>query len=104
MRAAGRVRTLCVHLFCMSVTKTARVNLRVAPADDVLLRQAADLLGETLSEFLIQSGRERAQRLVADRTRFVLDDAAWTAFNDALERPAEVKPELRELFARSRPE
>lgn len=88
----------------MSATKTARVNLRVAPADDVLLRQAADLLGETLSEFLIESGRERAERLVADRTRFVLDDAAWTAFNDALDRPAEVKPELHELFARARPE
>ena len=44
------------------------------------------------------------RRLVADRTRFVLDNAAWTAFNDALDRPAEVKPELRELFARSRPE
>jgi uncharacterized protein (DUF1778 family) len=88
----------------MSATKTARVNLRVAPADVVLLRQAADLLGETLSEFLIESGRERAERLVADRARFVLDDAAWTAFNDALERPAEIKPELRDLFARSRPE
>lgn len=88
----------------MSPTKTARVNLRVAPGDDVLLRQAADLLGETLSEFLIESGRERAERLVADRTRFVLDDAAWAAFNDALDRPAEVKPELRDLFARSRPE
>ena len=88
----------------MSAAKTARVNLRVAPADDVLLRQAAELLGETLSEFLIESGRERAERLVADRTRFVLDEVAWTAFNEALDRPAEVKPELRELFARQRPE
>jgi uncharacterized protein (DUF1778 family) len=82
----------------------ARVNFRVAPADDLLLRQAADLLGESPSEFLIESGRERAERLVADRTRFVLDEASWTAFNDALDRPAEVKPEFRELFARSRPE
>lgn len=88
----------------MSAAKTARVNLRVAPADDLLLRQAADLLGESLSEFLVESGRERAERLVADRTRFVLDEASWIAFNDALDRPAEVKPELRELFARSRPE
>lgn len=88
----------------MSATKTARVNLRVAPADDALLRQAAELLGETLSEFLVESGRERAERLVADRTRFVLDEAAWTAFSKALDRPAEVKPELRELFARPRPE
>ena len=88
----------------MSAAKTARVNLRVAPADDVLLRQAAELLGETLSEFLIESGRDRAERLVADRTRFILDETAWTAFNEALDRPAEVKPEVRELFARSRPE
>lgn len=87
----------------MSATKTARVELRVVPADDVLVRQAADLLGETLSEFLIESGRERAERIVANRTRFVLDNDAWTAFNDALDRPAEIKPELRELFARSRP-
>lgn len=88
----------------MSATKTARVNLRVAPADDLLLRQAAELLGESLSEFLIESGRERAERLLADRARFVLDEASWTAFNDALDRPAEVKPGIRELFARSRPE
>ena len=88
----------------MSASKTARVNLRVTPADDVLLRQAAELLGESLSEFLIESGRERAERLVGDRTRFVLDDASWAAFNEALDRPAEIKPELRELFARSRPE
>jgi uncharacterized protein (DUF1778 family) len=88
----------------MSGAKTARLNLRVAPADDVLLRQAAALLGESVSEFLISSGRERAERLVADRTRFVLDDAAWAAFNEALDRPAEVRPELRELFARPRPE
>jgi uncharacterized protein (DUF1778 family) len=88
----------------MSVTKTARVNLRVAPDDDLLLRQAAELLGESLSEFLIASGRERAERLVANRTRFVLDEATWTAFNDALDRPAEVKPQVRELFARARPE
>ena len=88
----------------MSAAKTARVNLRIAPADDLLLRQAAELVGESLSEFLIQSGRERAERVVADRTRFVLDGASWTAFNDALDRPAEVKPGVRELFARSRPE
>jgi uncharacterized protein (DUF1778 family) len=87
----------------VNATKTARVNLRVAPADDLLLRQAAELVGETLSDFLIESGRERAERLVADRTRFILDEAAWTAFNAALERPAEIKSELRELFARSRP-
>lgn len=72
-------------------------------ADDVLLRRAAELVGETLSDFLVESGRERAERLVADRTRFVLDDKAWAKFNEALDRPARVKPHVRELFERARP-
>jgi uncharacterized protein (DUF1778 family) len=88
----------------MSATKTSRLNVRVAPADDALLRQAADLLGESISEFLIESARERAERLVADRTRFALDDAEWSAFCEALDRPAEVKLAVRELFERPRPE
>ena len=88
----------------MSETKTSRLNVRVAPADDVLLRRAAELLGETVSEFLVGSARERAERLVADRTRFVLDEEAWAAFCDALDRPAEAKPAVRELFERPRPE
>lgn len=88
----------------MSATKTSRLNLRVAPADDALLRQAADLLGETVSEFLVESARERAERLVADRTTFVLDERQWSAFCEALDRPAEVRPGLRELLERPRPE
>jgi uncharacterized protein (DUF1778 family) len=88
----------------MSARKTSRLNIRVAPADDALLRQAAELLGESMSEFLVESARERAERLVADRTRFVLADEQWSAFCAALDRPAEVKPGLRDLFGRSRPE
>ena len=52
----------------------------------------------------VKRGRERAEGLVTDRTRFVLDEGSWTALNDALAQPAEVKPGVRELFARSRPE
>jgi uncharacterized protein (DUF1778 family) len=88
----------------MATVKTERVNLRVAPDDDAVLRRAADLLGETLSEFLIESGLERAERVVADRTRFVLDESAWAAFIEALDRPAQLKPELRDLFSRPRPD
>ena len=88
----------------MSATKTGRVNLRVAPDDDQLLRQAAELTGESLSEFLVSSGRERAERLVADRTRFVLEPSDWATFCEALDRPAQVSTAVRELFERPRPE
>jgi uncharacterized protein (DUF1778 family) len=84
--------------------KTARLNLRVSRVDSELFRAAAVTRDESLSEFIVESGRERAERILADRDRFVLDDERWTAFNAAVDRPAEVRSELVELFARTRPE
>jgi uncharacterized protein (DUF1778 family) len=84
--------------------KTARRNLRVSPADDDLFRRAAAETGESVSEFLVESGRERAEMILADRTQFVLDRKAWKAFTEALDRPAEVKPAVVELIRRPRPE
>ena len=54
----------------MTETKDQRVHLRVAASDDELFRSAAAAANESLSEFLVESGRERAERLLADRTRF----------------------------------
>lgn len=88
----------------MAATKSARRNLRVSPSDDRLFRQAAEVVGESVSEFLVESGRERAEMVLADRTQFVLDDAAWKTFTAALERPAEVIPAVVDLMRRPRPE
>jgi uncharacterized protein (DUF1778 family) len=88
----------------MAATKTNRVNLRVAQADDALIRQAAEVTCESLSDFIVTGSRERAERILADRRTFVLDDEAWDRFTSALERPAEMKPELVELFRRRAPE
>lgn len=85
-------------------TKTARRNLRVSPADDELFRRAAKQVDESVSEFLVESGRTRAEMILADRTEFVLDPKSWKAFNDALDRPAEVRPTVVELLRRGRPE
>jgi len=87
----------------VSEAKTQRVHLRVAAGDDELFRRAAAAADESLSEFLVESGRERAERVLADRTRFVLSPAEWRDFTAALDRPAREIPALVELFRRSRP-
>lgn len=87
-----------------TAAKTGRRNLRVSPADDGLFRHAAAAVGESVSEFLVESGRERAEMILADRTQFVLEPSAWKAFTAALDRPAEVKPAVVDLMRRSRPE
>lgn len=88
----------------MGMAKTARVHLRIAAEDKELFERAGSLHEESLTEFLVESGRERAERLLADRTEFVLGDADWRAFTAALDRPAQARPELARLFARPRPE
>jgi len=88
----------------MSELKAHRLNVRIASADDALFRRAASAARESLSEFLIESARERAERLLADRTRFVLSDEQWSAFSDALDRSGGTTSEIVELFRRPRPE
>ncbi len=46
----------------------------------------------------MQSACEKAEQSLADQTRFVLDDMQWKAFMAALDRPAQDKPRLRQLF------
>ena len=88
----------------MSELKAHQLNVRIASIDDALFRRAATAAHESLSEFVIKSARERAQRLLADRARFVLSDEQWSAFNAALNRPGEAAPAVVELFQRPRPE
>jgi uncharacterized protein (DUF1778 family) len=88
----------------VSETKTQRVHLRVAASDDELFRSAAAASHESLSEFLVESGRERAERVLGDRTAFVLSPAQWRAFTATLDRPAREIPAVVELFRRPRPE
>jgi len=99
LSCAYDVRTL----WSVTELKTQRVNLRVASRDDELFRRAAAVADESLSEFLVEGGRERAARLLADRTNFVLSEDEWAAFGEALDRPAQADPALVELFRRPRP-
>jgi uncharacterized protein (DUF1778 family) len=87
-----------------NATKTTRRDLRVSSADDALIRRAAESVGESVTEFMVASGRARAEMVLADRTQFALSGSEWTKFSAALDRPAEVKPAVVDLMRRPRPE
>ena len=81
-----------------------QLNLRIDPQDRALFDEAADAQHETLTQFLVESGRQRAQRLLADRTSFVLDPDQWQELMDTLDRAPRVNPGIVDLFSRRRPE
>lgn len=83
-----------------AVTKDARLNLRLKPKDDQLIKQAAQSLGVSVSEFLTSSAVARAHELLAGQRQFFLDEDTWDAFVALLDGPARPDPRLVELFAR----
>ena len=53
-----------------------RWDFRVAPETDQLVRQAAATADRTLTDFVVDAAVIEAERLLADRTRFVLESNA----------------------------
>jgi uncharacterized protein (DUF1778 family) len=80
--------------------KTARINVRLKEADNELIRHAAELTGQSVTEFISSTALERAHDVLADQQEFVLDEPRWSAFLAALDRPVRPDPRLVELFAR----
>lgn len=80
-------------------SREARFNLRATAKQDTLIRLAAQATNKTVTDFVLDSASNAAEQVLADRRWFLLDEAAWAAFEDSLERPPVVKPRLRELLA-----
>jgi uncharacterized protein (DUF1778 family) len=78
--------------------KQARLAMRLTPNQDALIRDAAAVTGQSLTEFVTTAAVTRAEDTLADRRAFRLDDAAWTEFAAILDRPAERIPELAKLL------
>ena len=47
-----------------------------------------------MTDFVIESASDAAQRILADRRWFALDDRAWEEFDAQLSRPVVFKPRL----------
>jgi len=50
---------------------------------------------------LLDAGITAANKTLADRKLFMLDDNQWTEFEKALDRPVHDKPRLRKLLTTS---
>jgi uncharacterized protein (DUF1778 family) len=68
-----------------------------------LIDQAAEAIGQTRTEFVLASARERATDVLLDQTLFRLSAADWEAFSAALDEPAAPNEELKQFLARKSP-
>ncbi|GAU09734.1 type II toxin-antitoxin system TacA family antitoxin [Desulfoplanes formicivorans] len=79
-------------------TKNERIDVRTSSAVKLLLQEAARVSHKNVSEFLLDAGITAANQTLADRRLFVLDDKQWAAFEQALDRPVQDKPRLKDLL------
>ncbi len=80
-------------------TKTRRIEIRITEEERSLEQAAATVNGETLSEFVRRAARHEAERTLAERTRYVVDDDEAQRFLTALELPSPAAEEgLRRLI------
>jgi uncharacterized protein (DUF1778 family) len=80
------------------ISRTARFGFRATLQQEALLRKAAKITGRNITQFVLTSACEAAENALCDQKIFFADDESFQAFQDILERPAQVKPKLRELM------
>lgn len=67
--------------------KARRIEIRVSAEEHAAEAAAAKTIGVSLSEFYRQAARARADEILAERSRVVLDADSAARFLDALDHP-----------------
>ena len=93
---------LYCHCEYMSTIKEERLQIRVDPADKLLLERAAAASHLNVSAFVVQAAAAKAEEILAERLSIRLSREAALAFSEALDRPAEVNDRLAKALRRRR--
>ena len=83
----------------VSGPRSARLGLRTTPAQAALIQRAAEVKGKSVTEFVLSSACEKAEQTLLDQRFFSVAEEVWHEFQDALERPAQMKLSLRRLLS-----
>jgi len=65
-------------------TKTERLSIRLTPEQDVVLRRAAEVRGESTNEYVLRNAVGAAQSDLADLRSFVATENEWQEIESAL--------------------
>jgi uncharacterized protein (DUF1778 family) len=83
--------------------RSRRLELRTTPEEREIIDQAVAASDTGLTEFVVSSAVIAAQRVLADRDQFELDEVAAEAWEAMNARPAREVPGLRRFMERPTP-
>jgi uncharacterized protein (DUF1778 family) len=79
------------------------INLRANRKQRALIDRAAQALGKTRSDFILEAACRQAGAVLADRRFVLLDEKTYRRFAAALDKPPAENPRLRRLLASGAP-
>jgi uncharacterized protein (DUF1778 family) len=79
--------------------RDAAINLRSRPEQRDLIDRAAQLLGKSRSDFMLEAACDRAKAVLLDQVFFNLDAARFRQFIKLLDAPPAPNPGLERLLA-----
>ena len=79
------------------------INLRASVAQRALIDKAAQLQGKSRTDFMLEAASESAQRVLLDRTVFVLDADHYRRFAKLLDAPVRPNPAMLRLLRKNSP-
>jgi uncharacterized protein (DUF1778 family) len=82
--------------------RSRRLDLRVTPTEEALIRQAATGRRQSVTEFLVEAALTAADRAIQDDRRIVLMNEVFDRLVDELDEPEQVIPALAQLIKRPR--
>jgi uncharacterized protein (DUF1778 family) len=89
-----------------TVDRSARdvsINLRASRKQRSLIDRAAEALGKTRSDFMLETSCREAESVLLDRRYFELDAKTFKAFKAMLDAPPAANPRLRRLLTEEAP-
>jgi uncharacterized protein (DUF1778 family) len=83
--------------------RAENINLRVSRSQKALIDQAADALGRSRSDFMLEAACRAAESALLDRRYFQLDDVEFRRFTALLDKPPGDNPRLARLLRTKAP-
>ncbi len=79
------------------------INLRASSQQRSLIDRAAEAVGKSRSDFMLEAARREAESVLLDRRYFALDAEAFNAFMAKLDAPPQADARLRRLLREKAP-
>jgi uncharacterized protein (DUF1778 family) len=84
-------------------TRGETINLRASRKQKALIDRAAEALGRSRSDFMLETACREAETVLLDQRYFSLSEDAFKRFTAMLDKPTASNPKLRQLFQTKAP-